>query len=51
MLASVFGSVYGLALIARGSIQRRDAIPFGPFLSLGALVNLFQRLSPFDLMF
>jgi leader peptidase (prepilin peptidase)/N-methyltransferase len=35
------GSVIGLALIVLRRIQRRQHIPFGPFLSLGAIVALF----------
>ena len=41
MLGSLLGSVYGLALMARGRVKRSDPIPFGPFLSAGALFNLF----------
>jgi leader peptidase (prepilin peptidase)/N-methyltransferase len=41
LLALVAGSVVGLALIAReGASARKKAIPFGPFLALGALVGL-----------
>lgn len=41
MLGSIVGSVYGVALMLRGKAGRRDPIPFGPFLSAGALFNLF----------
>jgi leader peptidase (prepilin peptidase)/N-methyltransferase len=41
LVALVAGSVVGLALIAReGASARKKAIPFGPFLALGALVGL-----------
>jgi leader peptidase (prepilin peptidase)/N-methyltransferase len=41
LAALVAGSVAGLALIAReGASARKKAIPFGPFLALGALVGL-----------
>jgi leader peptidase (prepilin peptidase)/N-methyltransferase len=41
MLGSVIGSVYGLGLMLRGRAKRSDPIPFGPFLSAGAVFNLF----------
>ena len=44
MLGSVLGSVYGVALLARGRAKRSDPIPFGPFLSAGAVFNLFLVL-------
>jgi leader peptidase (prepilin peptidase)/N-methyltransferase len=41
LVALVAGSVVGLALIVReGASARKKAIPFGPFLALGALVGL-----------
>lgn len=41
LAALLAGSVVGLALIAReGASARKKAIPFGPFLALGALVGL-----------
>ncbi|MGN6664756.1 MAG: prepilin peptidase [Solirubrobacterales bacterium] len=41
LVALVAGSVVGLAMIAReGASARKKAIPFGPFLALGALVGL-----------
>ena len=44
MLGSVVGSIYGVALMARGRATRSDPIPFGPFLSVGAVFNLFLVL-------
>ena len=40
-LASLFGAVVGLTLIILKLRTRKDVIPFGPFLSLGALLTLF----------
>ncbi|HET7509475.1 MAG TPA: prepilin peptidase, partial [Solirubrobacterales bacterium] len=41
LVALLAGSVVGLAMIAReGASARKKAIPFGPFLALGALVGL-----------
>jgi leader peptidase (prepilin peptidase)/N-methyltransferase len=46
LLVSVFlacfsGAVIGGGAIALGKLQRRQAMPFGPFLVLGALASLF----------
>jgi leader peptidase (prepilin peptidase)/N-methyltransferase len=46
MLGSLVGSIYGVALLARGGAKRSDPIPFGPFLSAGAVFGLFVRLPP-----
>ena len=41
LLASfVTGALVSLALLALGIKKRKDAIPFGPFLALGAVVGL-----------
>jgi leader peptidase (prepilin peptidase)/N-methyltransferase len=40
-LGCLFGSAVGLVLIAGRRLGRRQHIPFGPFLSLGAVVALF----------
>ncbi len=37
-LAFFLGGVVGLALIATGRATRKSAIPFGPFMLVGALV-------------
>jgi leader peptidase (prepilin peptidase)/N-methyltransferase len=50
MIGSCAGTVYGLTMMALGRVGRRDAIPFGPFLSMGAAVNLFARLGPLDFL-
>ena len=36
MLAFVFGGIIGVMLLASGIKQRKDPIPFGPFLCIGA---------------
>ncbi|MEU5158390.1 A24 family peptidase [Streptomyces sp. NPDC020875] len=36
----LFGSVYGLGLMVRGRAGRRDAIPFGPFMIVGAFTGV-----------
>jgi leader peptidase (prepilin peptidase)/N-methyltransferase len=41
MLAVVSGGVVGVALLITGLRQRRDPVPFGPFLAASALVSLF----------
>jgi leader peptidase (prepilin peptidase)/N-methyltransferase len=43
------GSVVGLSLIAAGRLSRRQHIPFGPFLALGAVVALFWGETLIDL--
>lgn len=40
-VAACVGSVIGLALLVTKRKHRRDPIPFGPFLALGAMVALF----------
>jgi len=41
LLGCLFGSAVGLGLMAIRRLGRRQHIPFGPFLSLGAVVALF----------
>jgi len=41
LLGCLFGSAVGLTLMAFRRLGRRQHIPFGPFLSLGAVVALF----------
>lgn len=40
-LACVVGSIAGLGAMALGWLARRQAMPFGPFLALGAVLSLF----------
>ncbi len=44
VIGSFIGAVYGIALLVRKKARRRDPIPFGPFLSAGAVFNLFYVL-------
>jgi len=46
MLGSAAGLVYSVYLLGNKKATTDSAIPFGPFLSFGALVNLFYFLSP-----
>ncbi len=41
LLGSLFGSVYGIALMISKRAGRSQPIPFGPFLALGAAINLY----------
>lgn len=44
MIASFVGGAWGMAQIARGRLKRMEPMPFGPFLSLGALIVLLDLL-------
>ncbi len=46
VFASFFGLVYAVFLMIFRGKKRTDAIPFGPFLSLGALINLLYLIVP-----
>ena len=46
VFASFFGLIYALVLMIWKGKKGGDAIPFGPFLSLGALINLFYLIVP-----
>jgi leader peptidase (prepilin peptidase)/N-methyltransferase len=41
MLAVISGGLVGVTLLITGLRQRRDPVPFGPFLAVSALVSLF----------
>jgi len=41
MLAVISGGLVGVTLLITGLRQRRDPVPFGPFLAASALVSLF----------
>ncbi|MET3697382.1 type 4 prepilin peptidase 1 [Bacillus oleivorans] len=40
-MASIIGALVGIMGILLGRIKKRQAIPFGPFIALGALLSLF----------
>lgn len=54
LIAFGFGALFALVWVYKGKINRRTLIPFGPFLSLGALIawflpnqiNVLARLNP-----
>ena len=46
VFASFLGLVYAVFLMIFNGKKGGDAIPFGPFLSLGALINLFYLVKP-----
>lgn len=46
IFASVLGLIYSAFLIVFKNKGKGDAIPFGPFLSAGALINLFYLVRP-----
>jgi len=39
--SSLFGSLFGLFMMAIGKLKRKTAIPFGPFIALGTVFTLF----------
>ena len=46
IMGSFFGLLYALYVMIRHGKKGGDAIPFGPFLSLGALVNFWYLIKP-----
>ncbi|OGR40894.1 MAG: hypothetical protein A2X35_02880 [Elusimicrobia bacterium GWA2_61_42] len=46
VMASFFGSVYGVTLLAMKRADRMSHMPFGPFLALGAVINLYALVRP-----
>lgn len=46
IFGSFFGLVYAIFLMIFKGKKGSDAIPFGPFLSLGALINLWTLITP-----
>ncbi|HEB31967.1 MAG TPA: prepilin peptidase [Spirochaetes bacterium] len=47
-IASASGLVLGLALIKLGKLEKKEAIPFGPFLAFGAILA-FLLLEGFNI--
>ncbi|ADQ14870.1 prepilin peptidase [Halanaerobium hydrogeniformans] len=50
-IGSLVGSVIGLSLMGLGVIDRKDRIPFGPFICLGAVIMIFFGEQLIDLYF
>ncbi|HAH32416.1 MAG TPA: prepilin peptidase [Elusimicrobia bacterium] len=46
IMASFFGSAYGLTLMLLKKAERLSSIPFGPFLAMGAVINLYSLVKP-----
>lgn len=46
VFASFLGLIYSVFLMMFKGKRKEDAIPFGPFLSAGALINLFYLVRP-----
>ena len=46
VMGSFFGLVYAVILMIRKGKKGADIIPFGPFLSMGALINLYYLIVP-----
>jgi leader peptidase (prepilin peptidase) / N-methyltransferase len=51
IMASFFGSVYGVGLMLAKKAKRFDPIPFGPFLAMGAVINLYRLVRITDFFF
>lgn len=49
IIGSFFGALYGIYLIVVKKAKRQDPIPFGPFLALGAVINLYQVFPFWDI--
>lgn len=48
VMASFFGSVYGVGMLLLKRAGRMSHMPFGPFLALGAAINLYRLIRPED---
>jgi len=46
IMASFFGSVYGVSLLLMKKAERMSHMPFGPFLALGGIINLYYLVKP-----
>ncbi|WP_433751281.1 prepilin peptidase [Falsibacillus pallidus] len=47
-LASLTGAIYGIAMMAAGKYGKRQAVPFGPFIGLGAILSCFYSTDIID---
>lgn len=41
MIACFTGTIFGLVSMKAGKVQKRNPIPFGPFIAIGGLISLF----------
>ncbi|MEH6938887.1 prepilin peptidase [Bacillus sp. JJ664] len=41
MIACFIGTVFGLASMKAGKVEKRNPIPFGPFIAIGGLISYF----------
>ena len=46
IMASFFGSLYGVTLLILKRADRMSHMPFGPFLALGGIINLYSLIKP-----
>lgn len=46
IMASFFGSIYGITLLLLKKADRMSNMPFGPFLAAGAVINLYALVKP-----
>ena len=51
VVGSILGSIFGIVLTLRDKGDRKMRVPFGPFLSLGAVADIFFGGLLFDLYF
>ena len=51
IMSSFFGSIYGISMMLAKKARRFDSIPFGPFLAIGALINLYHLVRIQDFLF
>ena len=51
VMASFFGSLYGVTLLLLKRADRMSHMPFGPFLALGAVMNLYSLVRPGSFFF
>lgn len=51
VMGAFFGSIYGVGLMLMKKAGRRDHMPFGPFLALGGVINLYSLVSPVWFLF
>jgi len=46
IMASFFGTLYGVSLLLLKRADRMSHMPFGPFLAMGAVINLYSLVKP-----